>query len=162
MRINGTMVYYYFVCHRKLWCFFNEIRLEQDNENVILGKLIDQYSYEREKKQILIDDTINVDFIKDWKVLHEIKKSNSIEEASIWQVKYYLYFLKMRGIQVEKGVLDYPKLKLRKEVFLTKEDEMELEDIIIDIKRIVTQERSPVTIDSKICNSCAYFEFCYI
>ncbi len=114
LRINGTMVYYYYVCLRKLWYFANEIRLEKDDENVMLGKLVDEGSYGREKKQILIDETINVDFIKDWKILHEVKKSKSIEEASIWQVKYYLYFLKTRGIQIEKGILDYPKLKQRK------------------------------------------------
>lgn len=156
------MVYYYFVCHRKLWYFANEIRLEKYDENVILGKLIDEGSYRREKKQILIDKTINVDFIKDWKVLHEVKKSKSIEKASIWQVKYYLYFLKIRGIQIEKGILDYPKLKQRKEVFLSKEDEEELVKILTDITCILSQKKSPPTINEKICKACAYYEFCYI
>jgi CRISPR-associated exonuclease Cas4 len=162
LRINGTMVYYYYVCLRKLWYFANEIRLKKDDENVMLGKLVDEGSYGREKKQILIDETINVDFIKDWKILHEVKKSKSIEEASIWQVKYYLYFLKTRGIQIEKGILDYPKLKQRKEVFLSKEDEEELIKILTNIKYILSPKKSPSTIDSKICKACAYYEFCYI
>ena len=25
--------------------------------------------------------------------LHEVKKSKSVEEAGIWQMKYYLYYL---------------------------------------------------------------------
>ena len=35
-RITGVMVYYYFVCKRKLWYFSNEIQMEGDNENVQL------------------------------------------------------------------------------------------------------------------------------
>ena len=111
-QISGTMFYYYFVCKRKLWFFSNGIQLEEDNEDVILGKLIDENSYSKELKHILIDNTVNIDFIKDWKILHEVKKQKSIEEAGVWQLKYYLYFLKIRGINIEKGILDYPKLKL--------------------------------------------------
>jgi CRISPR-associated exonuclease Cas4 len=162
LRITGTMFYYYFVCHRKLWCFANQIQMEQESEAVLLGKLLDESSYNREDKQILIDETVNIDFIKDWKVLHEVKKSKSIEEASLWQVKYYLYFLRERGIPVQKGILDYPKIKQRKEVQLTNEDEAEIRRIIIEIERIVSQEKSPQVINSKICKACAYFEYCYV
>ncbi len=162
LRITGTMFYYYFVCHRKLWCFVNNIRLEQNDENVLLGKLIDESSFGREEKQILIDETVNVDFIKDWKVLHEVKKSNSIEEASIWQVKYYIYFLRNRGIMVEKGILDYPKIKQRKEIILEEDDEKEIIRILKNIEEIVSQKKSPPVINSKICKACAYYEFCYV
>ena len=40
-RITGVMIYYYFVCKRKLWYFCHEIRMESDNENVMLGKILD-------------------------------------------------------------------------------------------------------------------------
>ncbi len=162
LRITGTMFYYYFVCQRKLWYFVNNITLEQENENVLLGKLLDESSYGREDKQVLIDETVNVDFIKDWKVLHEVKKSKSIEAASMWQVKYYIYFLRQRGIQIEKGILDYPKIKQRKEVLLTEKDEKEIVEILHGIEQIAKQEKSPEVIDSKICKACAYYEFCYI
>lgn len=162
MRITGTMFYYYFVCHRKLWCFVNNITLEEESDNVLLGKLLDEGSYGREDKQILIDETVNIDFIRDWKVLHEIKKSKSIEEASMWQVKYYLYFLKQRGIHVEKGILDYPQIKQRKEIYLEEGDNEKIIGILKDIEHISNQKKSPVVIDSKICKACAYYEFCYI
>lgn len=160
--ISGMMFYYYFVCKRKLWLFVNEIQLENENENVKLGKLIDENSYLREKKHVMVDSTINIDFIKEWKILHEVKKQNSIEEASIWQIKYYLYFLKQRGIELEKGVLDYPKLKKRKEIFLTLEDEKEIEKIEVEIKKIISEERAPKIKKLAICKKCAYFEYCYI
>lgn len=160
--VSGTMFYYYFVCKRKLWFFSNEIQLENENEDVKLGKLIDDNSYSREEKHILIDNTINIDFIKDWKILHEIKKQKSIEKAGIWQVKYYLYFLKKRGIYLEKGILDYPKLKKREEIFLSEEDEKEIEKVLENIKEIIQEEKPPKLEKLKICKKCAYFEYCYI
>ena len=41
-RITGVMIYYYFVCQRKLWYFIHEISMEAENENVMLGKLLEQ------------------------------------------------------------------------------------------------------------------------
>ena len=34
-RITGVMIYYYFVCKRKLWYFIHEISMEAENENEI-------------------------------------------------------------------------------------------------------------------------------
>lgn len=161
-QISGTMFYYYFVCKRKLWFFSNGIQLEEDNEDVILGKLIDENSYSKELKHILIDNTVNIDFIKDWKILHEVKKQKSIEEAGIWQLKYYLYFLKIRGINIEKGILDYPKLKKREEVFLSEDDEKKIKEILSEIEKITLMEKPPELEKLKICKKCAYFEYCYI
>lgn len=161
-QISGTMFYYYFVCKRKLWFFSNEIQLEEDNEDVILGKLIDENSYSKELKHILIDNTVNIDFIKDWKILHEVKKQKSIEEAGIWQLKYYLYFLKIRGINIEKGILDYPKLKKREKVFLSENDEKKIKEILSEIEKITLMEKPPELEKLKICKKCAYFEYCYI
>lgn len=161
-QISGTMFYYYFVCKRKLWFFSNGIQLEEDNEDVILGKLIDENSYSKELKHILIDNTVNIDFIKDWKILHEVKKQKSIKEAGIWQLKYYLYFLKIRGIKIEKGILDYPKLKKREEVFLSKDDEKKIKEILSEIEKITLMEKPPELEKLKICKKCAYFEYCYI
>ena len=110
-RITGVMIYYYFVCKRKLWYFVHEINMESENENVLLGKLLDESSYQRDDKHINIDNVINIDFIKEHKELHEIKKSRSIEEAGVWQMKYYLYYLKQRGVDGLKGRIDYPLLK---------------------------------------------------
>lgn len=160
--ISGTMFYYYFVCKRKLWFFANEIQLENENEDVIIGKLIDENSYSRELKHVLIDNTVNIDFIKEWKILHEVKKQKSVEEAGIWQLKYYIYFLRKRGINIEKGILDYPKLKKREEIFLTEEDEKRIEEVLLEIREIVNLKLPPKLEKLKICKKCAYFEYCYI
>lgn len=62
--ITGLMVYYYAVCKRKLWYFYNSIDMEQNSGNVYIGKLLDENTYKREEKHINIDNVINVDFIK--------------------------------------------------------------------------------------------------
>ena len=76
-RITGVMIYYYFVCKRKLWYFCHEIRMEAENEDVILGKILDESSYSKNEKHINIDNIINIDFISEHKELHEVKKSKA-------------------------------------------------------------------------------------
>lgn len=110
-RITGVMIYYYFVCKRKLWYFCHDIRMETENEDVMLGKILDESSYKKKDKHVNIDDIINIDFISEHKELHEIKKSKAVEDAGIWQVKYYLYYLQKRGVSGLKGKIDYPLLK---------------------------------------------------
>lgn len=160
--ITGLMVYYYEVCKRKLWYFVNEIQLEENNSNVILGKLLEENTYTRDEKKINIDGVINIDFIRSKKILHEIKKSNSIEPASLLQVQYYLYYLEKKGLIGLKGILDYPLLKQTVEVNLTDKDKENLDNIIIGIKEILRKE-SPPTLEKKgICKKCAYFDLCFV
>ena len=110
-RITGVMVYYYFVCRRKLWYFCHDINMENENENVMIGRILDETSYKRDDKHVNIDNVINIDFIREHKEIHEIKKSKAIEEAGIWQTKYYLYYLKQRGVTQLKAKIDYPLLR---------------------------------------------------
>ncbi|SCL81400.1 CRISPR-associated protein Cas4 [Sporanaerobacter sp. PP17-6a] len=160
--ITGVMVYYYFVCKRKLWYFNKEINMEFNSELVGMGKLIDENSYGREKKSILIDETINIDFLKDWKIIHEIKKSKKIDVASKWQLKYYIWILRNKGVDIEKGVLDYPLLRKREDIFLTKKEEEGLLHVLDDIQNIIAMDLPPEIINKKTCKKCAYYEICFI
>ena len=160
--ITGLMVYYYEVCKRKLWYFVNEIQLEENSSNVILGKLLEENTYTRDEKKINIDGIINIDFIRSKKILHEIKKSNSIEPASLLQVQYYLYYLEKKGLIGLKGILDYPLLKQTVEVNLTDKDRENLDNIIIGIKEILRKESPPALEKNGICKKCAYFDLCFV
>ena len=161
-RITGVMIYYYFVCSRKLWYFCHQINMEDENENVQLGKLLDENSYKRDDKHIEIDGIINIDFIHEKNELHEIKKSKSIEEAGIWRVKYYLYYLKKRNVDGLHGVIDYPLLKKNVDVELSDEDCKKLDDIIKEIISVKNQEYPPKLEEKKICKKCAYYDLCFI
>lgn len=162
MKITGVMIYYYFVCPRKLWYYRHDITMESNSELVGIGKLIDESSYSREKRSILIDETIQIDFLKDWKIIHEVKKSKSIEEASIWQIRYYISVLREKGIEIEKGILDFPTMRRREEIYLTDEDEKRLEEIKEEIARLLESEVPPKQVKTGICSKCAYYELCYI
>jgi CRISPR-associated exonuclease Cas4 len=160
--ISGMMIYYYVVCKRKLWYFDKRISMEQENENVQIGKLLDEESYQRDEKHININNVINIDFIKSKGILHEIKKSKKIEEASILQVKYYLYYLKKYGVDNIKAKLDYPLLKETLDIELKLEDEIEIEKICENIQVIISLSKPPEKENLKICKSCAYYDLCYI
>jgi len=162
MKITGVMVEYYFVCKKKLWYFTNQIQMENEHENVLIGRMIDENSYAQERKNILIDGTINIDFIRKNKQIHEVKKSKSIEEATIWQVKYYLYYLKKLGLDGVTGVIDYPLLRQNLVVELDESDEEKIEEIIRDIESIVTTPSPPTSKKMRICSKCAYYELCFI
>ena len=160
--ITGMMIYYYIVCQKKLWYFIKEISMEQQNENVQLGKLLDENSHTREEKHLNIDNVINIDYIKEEGMIYEIKKSRKIEEASIWQVKYYLYYLRKKGVNNIKAKIDYPLLKQTKEILLEEEDIKRLEEIIDKIKEIADLPVPPEKLKKKICKACAYYDLCYI
>ena len=157
---TGTQINYYFVCHRKLWLFSRDIRFESENEYVQLGRLLDETSYKRNKKQIEVGP-IKIDFIDRKGVIHEIKKSNKIENAHVYQLKYYILTLKKMGAENITGEINYPKLKKKEAVFLEPDDELEFERIFSDIEKILDQSKPPGALKKTICNKCAYYEFCF-
>lgn len=160
--ITGIMIYYYFVCQRKLWYFSNEINMEQNSELVSIGRVLDETSYIRENKSILIDNTINIDFIKNKCILHEVKKTKAIEEAGVWQVKCYMYYLQQRGVQNITTQIDFPLLRETKEIILEDIDIEIIENIMKNIEEIVKEPKPPETINQKLCKNCAYYDLCYV
>ena len=159
-QITGTMYAYSYLCWRKLWFFAKDIVMEQENENVIIGKLIDQESYRREKKHLYLDDIVCIDIVKD-NVICEIKKSSSQREMAIQQLKYYLYLLNKKGIEV-KGELLVPKENHKEMIVLNENDILEIDKQLERIKRICNEVTPPEIINNKICKKFAYFELCYI
>jgi len=123
--------------------------------------ILHENSYKREDKEIQIG-SIKIDFIGKDGVVHEVKKTPSVEKAHLWQVKYYLWYLKNLGVKNVRGEIDYPKLKKCKEVELTIDDEQELVKILESIENIVEDEVIPAVIDKPLCKRCSYYELCYI
>lgn len=159
--MTGMEVYYYKVCHRKLWYYARQIRMESENEDVQIGKAIEEASYRGVEKGILIDGTINIDYVRDG-VVHEVKKSRRIEEASVFQMKFYIYYLKSRGVNVESGIINYPELRQTAVVSLGEDDVYEIEKAIREIKNIEEQETPPAVRGLSFCKKCSYFDLCTI
>lgn len=161
MRTTGTMIYYYKVCKRKLWYHCNEISME--NEDVKYGKVIEEEFYNKNRKHININDEINIDFIEDSTVINEVKKSKAIELATIYQVKYYLFYLKKLGVDNITAKIDYPLLKKTKDVVLDEKDIEEIKNMLEEIHFIVRKEHPDgERASKKVCRKCAYFDLCNI
>lgn len=122
MYINATLINLYNVCQRELWLHANGIRFEHTSDLVLEGKLIheDSYPQRSEKYEEIELDGIKVDYYDaKSKVIHEIKKSNKVEKAHEWQVKYYLYVFEQDGIEGVTGLLEYPVLRKTQPVILS-------------------------------------------
>lgn len=164
MYINATLINLYNVCQRELWLHANGIRFEHTSDLVLEGKLIheDSYPQRSEKYEEIELDGIKVDYYDaKSKVIHEIKKSNKVEKAHEWQVKYYLYVFEQNGIEGVTGLLKYPVLRKTQPVILSDLDREKIEAMKKDIEKIVSDENSPPLIQKSLCRNCSYFEFCY-
>lgn len=163
--ITGLKVSYYHICRAKLWLFSHNIQMEQENEYVQAGREIHEDRYSREKKDVLIDDSICIDYIRgsgedgSGIVLHEIKKSSSMTDAHRHQMMYYLYYLKKRGVNAV-GELNYPLTGKTEKIILTEEDEIRMKDDLNEIDRIIRGNMIPPE-KMKICPKCAYYYFCF-
>ncbi|MGC2237146.1 MAG: CRISPR-associated protein Cas4 [Pyrinomonadaceae bacterium] len=160
IKFTGTEVGYYFICQKKLWWFHHGIQMETESDRVKLGKLIHETSYERKKKEISIDGKIVLDWQADG-VIHEVKLTDSMEEAHEFQLLYYIYYLKQKGVEGLTGQIDYPKLRQTKEIELTAEKEVELENALQEMEKIVSMEAPPEVEFMKICKNCSYAELCW-
>jgi len=159
---TGTQINYYFVCPRKLWLFSHNLTMEHTSDTVYLGKLIGEETYSREKKEVLVDNVIKIDFIGRDRVIHEVKKSNKVEKAHEFQLLYYLYHLKQKGINDVRGELNYPKLKQKKSVEFSSEKEKELKEIFAKMDSIIKQQKPPERLKISFCKKCSYYELCWI
>ena len=164
---TGTQVNYFVVCHRKLWLFTRNIEMERENENVQIGKLLDEESYKREQKAIALDERIVIDWVESkvlpdgTLLLHEVKKSRAVDAAHRLQMLYYLFYLKCKGVAA-RGQIDYPLLKKSEPIELTPQAESELKLALDEIKIIVESDDAPPRLTTKrFCEKCAYFEFCW-
>jgi CRISPR-associated exonuclease Cas4 len=164
MRITGTHFNYFIICHRKLWLFANGVQMEHTSELVEMGKLIHETSYptRNEKYEEVEIGGIKVDFYDTKRgIIHEIKKSDKIEKAHEWQLKYYLWVFEQHGIEVKYGILEYPKLRKTDEVYLTDIDREEIPAMVYDIEALVQDEKCPERVKIGICKNCSYFDFCW-
>lgn len=163
--MTGTHFNYYHVCRRKLWLFANGINMEHTSDLVYEGKLLHETSYPQrpERYEELEIEGCKIDFYDARsKIVHEIKKSDKIETAHEWQVKYYIRVLERNGLEGVTGILEYPAMRHTQKVEIADDDRQRIDEIEKEIEEIVNGDQCPSVINSKICRSCSYYEFCYI
>lgn len=164
MKVNGTLINYYFHCKRQCYLHGNRINLESNSEDVKIGKAIHEVKEEDGSNTEISIENIKIDKItKDYLV--EIKKSDSDYEAVKWQTLFYLKVLKSKGLD-RKGKIEFvEKNKSKNKIFyeeLDAEKEKRLDSIENEIKTLLESKYPPeVKFDNK-CKKCAYYEYCYI
>lgn len=160
-KIQGIKFNYYFVCRRKLWLFDKGISMEHNSDRVLQGKIVHENSYTRAThKEMLVDDMIKIDIIKD-DTVKEVKISSKMKNSDEMQLLYYLFYLKNLGIN-KKGTINYVKERKIEEVELTEEKEEEIKNTLIDIKELLLETKPPKVKKLPYCTKCAYYEFCYV
>lgn len=162
IRITGTLMWYYFICHREVWLMARQVIPEQDNELIDLGRFLQERAYARDKKEIQVGH-LKFDLVrrKDGElVIGEVKKSSKYERSAFMQLALYLYELRQLGIDAD-GELLFPEEKKRVTVTLTPELINEVEKTKKEILKIVYLDVPPQPVKIKYCRSCAYGGFCW-
>ena len=162
--VNGTLINYYFHCKTKCWLSANRINLEDNSEDVRIGRVLHEINEEKSKKSEVSIDNIKIDKItRDYLV--EVKKSDSNPIAVKWQVLLYLYKLKQKGIE-KKGKIEYIEKRRGSKkvemVELTLENEKELLGVLKEIEELISRDKPPEVVMRRDCKRCAYYEYCFI
>lgn len=163
MKVNGTLINYFIHCKRQCYLFGNRINLEDNSENVKIGKILHEERAQKDNTEIAIENIKLDKLTKEY--LTEVKKSDADIEASKWQLMLYLKILKDKGI-IRKGRLEFiEKKKLTKKTIileLTPEIEDLLNKHIQAIEKLLLSDNVPSVLNKAICKKCAYYEYCYI
>lgn len=173
MTINATLINLYNVCPRECWLHANGINMEHTSDTVYDGKLLHETTYaDRNKKhsELSIEAEFNeislygkIDFYDaKRKIIHETKRSNKVEVAHTWQVKFYLWLLFLNRIENASAVIEYPLLRQTESVALAESDVAALETIATQVSQLQRSDLCPPLLNGKICKSCSYYDLCYI
>lgn len=164
MKVNGTLVNYYFHCKRQCYLHGNRLNLEDNSEIVKIGKAIHESKAESGENTEISIDNIKIDKLTS-EYLTEVKKSDADVEAAKWQLLFYLKTLKDKGI-IRKGKLEFVEKNKtnRKIIYLELDDkiEKELDYYIEEIKILIAQNTTPDVLNKPKCKKCSYYEYCYI
>ena len=164
MKVNGTLINYYFHCKRQCYLHGNRLNLEDNSEIVKIGKAIHEEKSEgKDNTEIGIDNIVLDKLTSEY--LTEVKKSDADVEAAKWQLMYYLKVLKSKGI-IRKGKIEFvEKNKVDKKIMyidLNDENEKQLDKYCIEIENLIMQDDIPSVLNKPKCRKCAYYEYCYI
>lgn len=162
LHVSGTLVWYYYICPREVWLIGHQITPDQEDANVSLGRFIQDYSYPRERKEMLVGSSKMDVFRMTEKglVIGEVKKTSKYRDSARMQLAFYLSELKQRGIAA-RGELRFPKEKRKEEVILDEATEQELDRVRREILRILYLPKPPEPKKISFCKKCAYAELCW-
>lgn len=75
-RINGTLIWYSYICDRQVWFIGHSIEPPQENEYLSKGKAIHEIFYQNSAKELFVDNTIMIDVVREKELIAELKSSS--------------------------------------------------------------------------------------
>ena len=161
--ITGTLINYYFHCKTQCWLHANRLNLEDNSEDVRIGKVLHEINEAKTKQAEIKIDNVKIDKITK-EYLVEFKKSDSDPQAVKWQVLLYLYKLKNKGIERIGKIEYYEKSHNTKAELLelSEENEKELLSVLVSIEELINCDIPPKPRFENKCKKCAYYEYCFI
>ena len=163
MNITGTLINYYFHCPRQCYLHAHRLNLEDNSEDVRIGKVLHELNEEKSKQAEIKIDNVKLDKITK-EYLTELKKSDSDPEAVKWQVLLYLYKLKQKGI-IRKGKIEYAEKNRNTKQEILELDETNEKELLATLERIeafISLPAPPPARPEPKCKKCAYYEYCFI
>ena len=136
---------YYFHCKRQCYLLGNRLNLEDNSEQVKIGKALHEERAEGKKNTELSIENIRIDKLTK-EYLVETKKSDADVTAAKWQLLFYLSVLKSKGI-IRKGKLEFIETKKKEKkteiIELTEELEIELKNYEMKIEELLNGNKVP-------------------
>ncbi len=165
MKITGTIINYYFHCKRQCYLFANRINLEDNSEDVRIGRVLHEIRAKDNKDAEIKYENIVLDKVSS-KYIEEYKKSDADTKAARMQLIFYLKQLQDKGITKEgKLIYNEKNKKDGKKTEIIELDDSNINKLnkcIEDIEQLVNQEKVPDVEKDKKCKRCAYYDYCYL
>jgi CRISPR-associated exonuclease Cas4 len=139
--------------------------MEHSSGLVAEGKVLHDTAYKQRPakyREVLINGSKIDYYDPKAKVVHEVKKSDSMYEVDVWQVKYYIWLFELNGIFGVIGKIEYPYLRETKKVRLEESDKTYLKRVIEEVEIIIANASPPHRTKKSICPRCAYHDFCWV
>lgn len=157
--IKGEYFYHLHSCHTRLWLYHRNVSGNPLNEHVLIGKYVDETTFSRESKKIVIEGVCAIDFIKEGEHLevHEVKKGRGDDIGQEMQVQFYMFVLRRIFIKEVRGFLHYP---LKRKIKVVTLDEKKVLQSLSEIREIISSS-CPVPGRKPICRGCSYAEVCW-
>lgn len=161
VKITGTIINYYLHCKRQCWLFMKKINLEDNSEEVRVGRVLHENKNNSENSEVEIDN-IKADKITD-KYIVEYKKSDADLQATIMQVKYYMYILNKKGIKRDGKIEVFEKNKQKNKIHYIENNEQinrDIEVLKLEIENLYSMKMPPKHQEQNKCKKCAYNDYC--
>lgn len=113
MKITGTIINYYFHCKRQCYLFANRINMEDNSEDVRIGRVLHEIRAKDGKNTEIKYDNMVLDKITD-KYIEEFKKSDADVQAARMQLLFYLKNLADKGVKKREDWYAKKKIKMKR------------------------------------------------